>query len=258
MAVALLAGTLGGLTRTTMIVLALMGVATGGIASASLFRVTEGRLLEDWMTARARAETKRLSYFSYVVNSSVQPLDLHLELLKLEYFRRYQLDLQLAYYKTRRSGHRNSAERTLSISAGSVLVAAIASGAAGVLGAMRSEWAALGSLAVFGAALQAFAASRESINQDRRNAERYENTAQALQGLRERLDDVRLGITAGSTSVLGEYVAAVQDQLSLEHRQWLEGAENMHAAVARLEKALSSGASQKDAASSEEAADHKD
>jgi SMODS and SLOG-associating 2TM effector domain 1 len=258
MAVALLTDTLGGLTQTTLIVLALMGVAAGGIASMSLFRVKEGRLLEDWMTARARAETKRLSYFSYIVNSSLQPLDLQLELLKLEYFRRYQLDLQLAYYKTRRLGHRNSAERTLSISAGSVLVAAIASGAAGVLGALRSEWAALGSLAVFGAALQAFAAARESLNQDRRNAERYDNTAQALQGLRERLDDVRVGIAAGSPSVLGEYVAAVQDQLSLEHRQWLEGAENMQAAVARLEKALSSGASQKDATSSEEAADHKD
>ena len=258
MAAALLADRLGGLTQTILIVLALIGVASGGFASMSLFRVKEGRLLEDWMTARARAETKQLSYFSYIVNSSLQPLDLQLELLKLEYFRRYQLDLQLAYYKTRRLGHRNSAEWTLSISAGSVLVAAIASGAAGVLGALRSEWAALGSLAVFGAALQAFAASRESINQDRRNAERYDNTAQALQGLRERLDDVRLRIAAGSPSVLGEYVGAVQDQLSLEHRQWLEGAENMQAAVARLEKALSSGAPQKDATSSEEAADHKD
>ena len=256
MAVALLAGRLGVLTQTILIALALTGVATGGIASMSLFRVKEGRLLEDWMTARARAETKRLSYFSYIVNSSVGPLDLQLELLKLEYFRRYQLDLQLAYYKARRSGHRNSAERTLNISAGSVMVAAIASGAAGVLGALQSEWAALGSLAVFGAALQAFAAARESLNQDRRNAERYDNTAQALQGLRERLDDVRLGIAAGSTSVLGEYVSAVQDQLSLEHRQWLEGAENMQAAVARLEKALSSGASQKDATSSGEGADH--
>jgi hypothetical protein len=251
MAAALLAGRLGGLTQTILIVLALIGVATGGFASMSLFRVKEGRLLEDWMTARARAETKRLSYFNNIVNSSAGPLDIQLELLKLEYFRRYQLDLQLAYYKTRRSGHRNSAERTLDISAGSVLVAAIASGAAGVLGALRSEWAALGSLAVFGAALQAFAAARESLNQDRRNAERYDNTAQALLGLRERLDDVRLGIAAGSTSVLGEYVSAVQDQLSLEHRQWLEGAENMQAAVARLDKALSSGASQKDAASSE-------
>ena len=248
MAVALLAGRLGGLTQTILIVLALMGVATGGFASMSLFRVKEGRLLEDWMMARAQAETKRLSYFNYIVNSSVGPLDPQLELLKLEYFRRYQLDLQLAYYKTRRSGHRNSAERTLNISAGSVMVAAIASGAAGVLGALRSEWAALGSLAVFGAALQAFAAARESLNQDRRNAERYDNTAQALLGLRERLDDVRVGIAAGATSVLGEYVGAVQDQLSLEHRQWLEGAENMQAAVARLEKALSSGGG----------ADHKD
>jgi hypothetical protein len=258
MAVALLADRLDGLARTALIVLALAGVAAGGIASMSLFRVKEGRLLEDWMTARARAETKRLAYFSYIVNSSVQPLDLELELLKLEYFRRYQLDLQLAYYKTRRSGHRKSAERTLSISAGAVLVAAIASGAAGVLGTQNSEWAALGSLAVFGAALQAFAASRESINQDRRNAERYDNTAQALQGLRERLDEVRLRIAAGFPSVLGEYVAAVQDQLSLEHRQWLEGAENMRAAVARLEKALSSGASQSDTASSEEGASRKD
>ena len=113
MAVALLAGRLGGLTQTILIVLALIGVATGGFASMSLFRVKEGRLLEDWMTARARAETKRLSYFNYIVNSSAGPLDIELELLKLEYFRRYQLDLQLAYYKTRRSGHRNSAERTL-------------------------------------------------------------------------------------------------------------------------------------------------
>jgi hypothetical protein len=258
MAVALLGGRLGGLTQATLIVLALIGVAAGGIASMSLFRVKEGHLLEDWMTARARAETKRLSYFSYIVNSSVGPFDVQLELLKLEYFRRYQLDLQLAYYKTRRSGHRNSAERTLNISAVSVLAAAIASGAAGVLGALRSEWAALGAVAVFGAALQAFAASRESINQDRRNAERYDNSGLALQGLRERLDDVRNGIASGSTSILSEYVAAVQDQLSLEHRQWLEGAENMQAAVARLEKALSSGgASQKDAATTEERTDRK-
>ena len=255
MAVALLGDSLGGWTQAALIALALIGVTTGGIASMSLFRVKQGRLLEDWMTARARAETKRLSYFSYIAHASAEPLDRQLELLKLEYFRRYQLDLQLAYYKSRRSGHRNSAERTLDLSAGAVMVAAIASGAAGVLGALSSEWAALGSLAVFGAALQAFAAARESLHQDRRNAERYEHSAQALQGLRERLDDVRGGIAAGSPSVLTEYVTAVQDQLSLEHRQWLEAAENMQSAVARLEKALSSGTTQKGAASSDEGID---
>jgi hypothetical protein len=249
MAVALLAPSLGRLAHTTLIALALIGVASGGFASMSLFRVKEGRLLEDWMEARARAETKRLSYFSYVANAPADPPDPQFDLLKLEYFRRYQLDLQLAYYKSRRSRHRSSAERTLDISAISVLAAAIATGAAGVLGALKSEWAALGSLAVFGAALQAFAAAREALNQDRRNAERYDNSAQALLGLRERLDEVRRSIAAGSTTVLGEYVGTVQDQLSLEHRQWLEAAENMQAAVARLEKALSSGASQKDTGS---------
>jgi hypothetical protein len=113
MAAALLANTLGALTQTILIVLALVGVATGGIPSMSLFRVKEGRLLEDWMKARAPAETKRLSYFSYIANASVEPLDPQLELLKLEYFRRYQLDLQLAYYKGRRSRHRNSVARPL-------------------------------------------------------------------------------------------------------------------------------------------------
>jgi hypothetical protein len=45
MAVALLAGNLGGLTQTVLILLALIGVAAGGTASMSLFRVKEGRLL---------------------------------------------------------------------------------------------------------------------------------------------------------------------------------------------------------------------
>ena len=43
MAVALLANSMGGLAQATLIVLALTGVATGGIASMSLFRVKEGR-----------------------------------------------------------------------------------------------------------------------------------------------------------------------------------------------------------------------
>jgi SMODS and SLOG-associating 2TM effector domain 1 len=240
MAVGLLADRLGGLTRPLLGALALVGVATGAFASMALFRVKEGRLLEDWLTARARAETKRLSYFTGLIEESASPIDIDLELLKLEYFRRYQLDLQIAYYRARRTDHRRSAERTLNIAAWSLLLAAIASGTAGILGAGETEWAALGSLAVFGAALQAFAAAREATNQDRRNAERYERSAVALQGLRERLDDVRGGIAAGSGSVLVEYVAAVQDQLSLEHRQWLEAAESTQAGVARLDKALQS------------------
>jgi hypothetical protein len=114
----------------------------------------------------------------------------------------------------------------------------VATGAAELLGALATGWAALGALAVFGAALQGFAATRKAVDQDRRNVERYGRTLEALQALRARLDDVRAGVAAGSRPVLVEFVAAVQDQVSLEHRQWLEGAESTRAAVGRLDEAL--------------------
>lgn len=238
MATGLLKNALGAATQPLLIALALVSIACGAFASMALYRIKEGRLLEDWMTARARAETHRLSYFTAVVDESADPVDARLEQLKLEYFRRYQLDLEIVFYRNRRSDHRASAERTLTIAAWSVLVAAVASGAAGILGALATEWAALGALAVLGTALQSFAAAREGVGQDRRNAERYERTLQALQSLRARLDDVRAAVASGSRSVLVEYVAAVQDQISLEHRQWLAAAESAQAAVGRLEEAL--------------------
>jgi len=241
MAVGLLDTVLGAATKPLLVVLAVVGVISGAVASMALYRVKEGRLLEAWMTARARAETHRLNYFLAVVGEPAEPLDVELELLKLEYFRRYQLDLEIAYYRKRRSGHLRSANRTLTIAAWSLVVAAVATGTAGILGALATGWAALGALAVLGAALQGFAATREGVDQDRRNAERYGRTLEALQALRARLDDVRAGVAAGSRPVLDEYVAAVQDQISLEHREWLEGTESTRAAVGRLEEALQSG-----------------
>jgi len=238
MAIGLLEPSLGAATKPLLIGFALLSVGCGAFASMALYQVKQGRLLEDWMTARARAETHRLSYFTAVVNESADPLDVRLEQLKLEYFRRYQLDLEIAFYRNRRNDHRRSSERTLTIAAASVLVASVASGAAGILGALATEWAALGALAVFGAALQSFAAAQEGVGQDRRNAERYQRTLEALRSLRARLDDVRTAVAGGSRPALVEYVAAVQDQISLEHRQWLDAAESTQAAVGRLEEAL--------------------
>jgi hypothetical protein len=238
MAVGLMKTVLDAATQPLLVVLALLGVAGGGLASMALYRVKEGHLLEEWMVARARAETLRLEYFTAVTGAVDDPLDVRLEQQKLEYFRRFQLDVQIAYYGNRGSQHRAAASRTLDIAAWSVLLAGVASGAAGVLGALATEWAALGVLAVVGTALQSFAAAREGTSQDRRNGERYERTLQALQSLRGRLDDVRQGVAAGSHAVLVEYVAAVQDQISLEHRQWLAGTETARAAVGRLEQEL--------------------
>jgi hypothetical protein len=238
MVVSMLSALLGEATAPLLTTLAVLGGASGASAAGTLFMVKQGQLLEGWMTARARAETMRLDYFTAVTGETSDPVDVGLEQLKLEYFRRFQLDLQVEYYDKRGAKHRAEAERTLFLAAAAMVLAAMASVLVAVLGQLATEWAAFGALAVLGTALQAFAASREGLGQDRRNAERYGRTEEALRQLRARLDVVRKSVATGAHPVLVEFVAAVQDQISLEHRDWLESAEATRASVERLEHAL--------------------
>jgi len=110
----------------------------------------------------------------------------------------------------------------LSFSGWSVAGAAIATGAAGILGA--SLHVAFASIAAFGAiftALGSFASMREAVGQDRRNAERYGRTYELLRELDRRLDLVREAVLSFGNAPLLDYVLAINEQLSLEHRQWL-------------------------------------
>jgi hypothetical protein len=109
---------------------------------------------------------------------------------------------------------------------------------AGVLGAWWPEVASIATFAVVGSAISSFASSKEATNQDRRNAERYARTSEALERIESRLDDVREAVAAGSHEALRRFVKAVHEQLSLEHRQWLEGAEAISEDLAALEEAL--------------------
>jgi SMODS and SLOG-associating 2TM effector domain 1 len=221
------------------VVIGLIAVLSGGMASMSLFRVREGNLLEAWMSGRAYAETARLSYFSTLMQGGDdRTSDPPLGLLKLEYFRRYQLDVQITYYTKRGHDHRQAADWTLMLGGFAVAAGAVAAGSAGVLAAIDQRWAALAAVGVIGTALAAFAATREAVNQDRRNAERYGRTLSALEILRGRLDDVRAGVLKGSQDVLEEYVAAVHEQLSLEHREWLSGAESTRSAIGKMDETL--------------------
>jgi multisubunit Na+/H+ antiporter MnhG subunit len=233
--------------RPPLLVLGLAALVTGALASMWLFRVREGQLLDEWMTERAHAESARLAYFATLAKSGKeQSSDPPLGLLKLEYFRRYLLDMQIAYYRERRRQHRKAADRTLAMGGFAAALAAVASGSAGVVASFEAPWAALAAVGVVGTALAAFAATREAVNQNRRNAERYGRTLSALEILRGRLDDVRGGVLAGSQEVLEQYVAAVHEQLSLEHREWLSGAESTRSAIGRMDETLA--ALQKDGA----------
>jgi hypothetical protein len=241
--------------RFADVLLVLCGVGAllcGALAAALIYQVREGKLLEAWGTKRADAETARLDYFNELLRTEGENEllrsegsaagggagDAPLPLLKLEYFRRYQLDVQRAYYGQRSQQHAASARQTLMWGSIAAFAGALSGGAAGVLGITETALTALGGLGVLGTALAAYAAAREAMNQDRRNAERYERTHAALTKLRAKLDEVRDAAAAGQLALVEEFAAAVHEQLSLEHRQWREAGESSDSAAARLERAL--------------------
>ena len=96
----------------------------------------------------------------------------------------------------------------------------------------------IGAFGVISTALTSFASTREAINQDRRNGERYARTLEALMELRSHLDAVRRAILIGSADALEHFVAAVQEQISTEHRHWLQAGDSTLAAVNKLNEAL--------------------
>lgn len=88
------------------------------------------------MTARAAAETARLSYFEKVLSVWVdyQTSSIPLPLLQLEYFRRYQLDVERSFYRNRGTDHRKAAAKLLNLSSFAVALGSVARGLAGFLG----------------------------------------------------------------------------------------------------------------------------
>ena len=220
-------------------VLAIAGTIVGALGTMWIFRIREGKLLDEWMKNRARSETRRLAYFSTVTRPhDVPDSGLPVKLEQLEYFRRYQLDVQLSYYKNRGAEHLASSRKTLALSSWAVFLSTVATGTAGVLGAWWTPLASIAALSVLGSALSSFASSKEAVNQDRRNAERYSRTQEILERIESRLKDVREAVAEGSHEALEQFVNAIHEQLSLEHRQWLSGAEAISAGISTLEETL--------------------
>jgi hypothetical protein len=244
----LIAATLSGLMmaaqiaipiRGTVLVLGILSALSGAAATMWLSRVRQGNMLDTWMQRRAEAETRRLSYFNVVTEpNGANPPDTDLDLLRLEYFRRYQLDVQKNFYQFRGDAHRAAADKTLDQGSLAVALSALASLLTAGFGSVYGFATALGVVGVLGAALSSYAGSREALSQDRRNGERYARTRTALGALEEKLDEVRKAVAAGNAQALKEFASAVNEQVSLEHRQWLEATEAARTAVAKLDEAL--------------------
>ena len=231
------------LAKMLFIVISIAAFVSSFIATTYIKLVENLSLLKKWMGSRANAEMQRLSYFEGFVKRScpqdagVDPI--FLRLLQLEFFRRFQLDMQVSYYTRRGGKHAVAAEKSAAISTWAMGIAGLAAAIAGFLGAsIDPRWAAL---AAVGFVFQAHASntlSAEAVNQDRRNEERYGRTLKNLQDLKADMDRVRQQVTDGNPEILPTYVDAVHEQLSLEHRQWIEDTETTSQVLGELKAQL--------------------
>lgn len=225
-----------------LFVLGLISTIGGGFAIYRLHQIKSEKLLERWMAARAKAETERLGYFNALSRCLYKSYktDIYLHLLFVCMFKRYQLEVQRLYYNSRSGDHRKSLEKTSKIGAIAALCLAIGSGMLGMIGAFIPDLLPLAALGTIGAAISAIASRREDLNQDERNAERYSRTADILSKIAERHDDVLTVVNEGKNpAIIINYVDAVNDQLSLEHRQWTSDALEMSSALSALEESIS-------------------
>jgi hypothetical protein len=216
-------------------------VVCAAFAGVCINRIRTGRLLEQWMQKRAEAETQRLAYFDTVVRDrspSNTSSSILLPLLQLEYFRRFQLDVQLTFYRVRGQDHYRLADKALSLSVWAMGGVAVVNSLAGVLGFIDTKLAVFAGIALILQAFASRATNIEAVNQDSRNAERYERTRAVLAKLSGKLDKVRQKILTGNKDILRSFVSAVHGQLSLEHRQWLKASDERLSAVGALDQQL--------------------
>jgi hypothetical protein len=217
-----------------------MALVAGAYAAMLVYQINGGGFLSRWMSARAAAETERLGYFNRLVRLVTTSCQNQPDILlfSLELFRRYQLALQQTYYNQRGRQHRQSMDTTLKLGSVAAGILALCSGGAGILGYFEPQLLPFAVVGILGSALATVASRREEMNQDERNAERYGRTADVLSHLREKHTDVQRAVAAGNTEVLIDYVNAVHEQLSLEHRQWLAQTEAIESAVEKLSQSL--------------------
>lgn len=240
---------LAGNDKFLLLALSIGSVITGSFASKDLYMVRQGRLLEEWMIKRAEAESKRLDYFSEIANADApagQDSEVPLYLLKLEYFRRYQFDVQLAYFNHRGERHRKDSNENLSRSGIAIAGGAIVTGVAGVLTSNSAYFAALASLGAVFTAYSAYVALKEQIYQSQRISERYAATADQLEDIKKRLDVVRDAVLQSGQEPLQSFVAAVHEKLIAEHKQWLGEQEQRSSTLVKLDELLQQAMDQKE------------
>jgi hypothetical protein len=191
------------------------------------------RLFPRWMEARAKAELARRSLFEFVAEADEEAKagELSALPLQLEYFRKYQLDVQSNYYRHRGAQHEKAAGKTrfalkLFYALSALAAAPVLFVLLGLFGIKLpfGEWLDKG-LLVFGIIASGLFASVFAISQvnlDERNAARYAIAGQNLDYLREHeLEHAREAAARGDKAAVVAFIKAMHQLISAEHQEWV-------------------------------------
>ena len=217
-------------------VIGLLGVVSSCLAAMWLNQVRGGALSWKWAEMRAKAEAKRLAYFKTVMEgASEDPLD---QLFALEYTRRFLLDNQIDYFNERGEQHENAASITLKNSTRAIFASSSFTAIAGALSMWEPELAVIAGLGVIASAYAALAVSRSTVNQDRKNADRYLTAEYQLKERRLDLDTYRERTASEDNEAVQEFFEPIFITLEADHQAFLSEAEQRELAIGDMERRL--------------------
>lgn len=198
-----------------------------------------------WLAARGEAEQLRVALFEKVREAKETPAAGELPLLPLQlaYFRRYQLDVQLRYFKGRGRELVRPADLSPWLTRPAVIAASTALVTALVLAihvaaeyglsvpdlallSTRLDYAERIALWVFPflfvSTLYAVVVSQHSVSEDARNGSRYLALEKNLAYLKaEAYEDVRVKAEDGDRETVARFVGLVHDLMIAEQTQWI-------------------------------------
>jgi hypothetical protein len=220
------------------LVLGLLTLALGaGAAYFGFIARDQGRIAR-WQASRGDAEMARLAVFKTMA-AKVGETSPKIALFGLAVVLRDLLDDQRNYLGKAALRHRKSSEMT-SRWGGLASALAFIGGSGAIIasqgGASWTVWIVLAG--VVGAAIGAYSANRDALLRDRANADRYEKTRVALDGIAARTDDIAGKIAAGEPRALGALTDTIAELLATEHKQWQEGTAQAEASLAKLDGQL--------------------
>ena len=210
----------------------ILTLAFGALAAMWTYQARESDRLRRWFAARAGAEIARLPVFRQLSEVAVKAGP-----PAAGKCRKYLLEDQRAWLTKRAREHRCSLEWTTRWG-GLATALAFVGGSGAVIASFQQNQAWIAIAGVLAAALSAYALNREGLRRDRINADRYDKACAALDELAARADMVADEIDAGRTDALTAFTTAITEQLESEHKQWLDGAAQVQALLAKFDEQL--------------------